>query len=140
MAEAARRRRGVFRSRSEARAAWQRREFFAKWDPRALDLYVEEGLRERADGQVELKCAPEVEATIFEASGGLDLFALAPAVTTPTLFLWASRGRFPRFLYADLAARMAHARIEDVPAGHLIPMERPDLVSESVLRFVREPV
>jgi pimeloyl-ACP methyl ester carboxylesterase len=124
----------------EARRAWASREFFAAWDPRALDLYAQEGLRDRADGQVELKCAPEVEATVFEASGAFDIFTLAPAVTAPTLFLWASRGDFPRDVHEALAQRMPHARVEAVEAGHLIPMERPDLVSEAVLRFARERV
>ncbi len=140
LAEGARRRRAVFGSRAEARAWWQGRDFFAAWDPRALDLYVDEGLRERADGKLELKCSPEVEAAIFGASGAFDVFELAPAVTAPTLFLWAARGSFPRPVHEALAERMPRARLEAVDAGHLIPMERPDLVAEAVLRFSDEPV
>ncbi len=139
LAEKSRRRRSVFASRAEAREAWLARDFFSAWDPRALDLYVEEGLRMRADGQVELKCAPEVEARIFEASGAFDLLALAPAVKAPVLVLWAARNSFPRFLHETLVKRMQRARLEDVDAGHLLPMERPELVSEAVLRFAKEP-
>jgi pimeloyl-ACP methyl ester carboxylesterase len=138
LAEKARRRRALFPSREEARASWSNRELFAAWDSRALDVYAREGLRERSDGQFELKCAPEVEATVFEASGAFDVFGLAPAVVAPTLFLWAARGNFPRALHEALAQRMQHARVEAVDAGHLAPMERPDLVAEAVLRFVRE--
>jgi len=139
LAEGARRRRAVFGSRAEARAHWSSRTFFDAWDPRAIDLFVQEGLRERPDGQVELKCAPEVEATVFEAGGAFDIFALAPAVTAPTLFLWASHGSFPRAMHEDLAQRMPHARVETVEAGHLAPMERSDLIAEAVLRFAHEP-
>ncbi len=139
LAEGARRRRSVFASRAEARAAWASRDFFAAWDPRALDLYVAEGLRSRDDGSVELKCAPEVEATVFDASGAFDVFALAPAVAAPTLLLWAARESFPRALHEALVARMQRARLEETDAGHLVPMERPDLVSEAVLRFAKEP-
>lgn len=139
LAEGARRRRAVFGSRAEARAAWASRGFFARWDPRALDLYVAEGLGDRDDGQVELKCAPQVEATIFEASGAFDVFELAPGVKAPTLFLWAARDSFPRMLHEALAARMPHARLVAVDSGHLVPMERPDLVVEAVLGFEGEP-
>jgi len=139
LAEKARRRRALFASREEARASWSTRDFFASWDPRALDLYVREGLRQRADGQVELKCAPDVEATVFDAGGAFDLFAMAPAVVAPTLILWAVGGSFPRALHEALAQRMRHARVEPLAAGHLAPMERPDLVAGAVLRFVREP-
>ena len=139
LAKGARRRRAVFASRAEARAAWEARDFFAAWDPRALDLYVEEGLRRREDGRFELKCEPDVEATVFDSSGAFDIFALAPAVTAPTLILWASRGNFPRLIYEALAGRMQRAHVEAVDAGHLIPMERPELVSEAALRFAKEP-
>jgi pimeloyl-ACP methyl ester carboxylesterase len=139
LAEGARRRRAIFASRAEAREAWESRDFFAAWDPRALDLYVEEGLRRREDGQFELKCEPEVEATVFESSGAFDIFALAPAVTAPTLILWASRRSFPRAIHEALAGRMQRAQIETLDVGHLIPMERPELVSEAALRFAKEP-
>lgn len=139
LAEGARRRRSVFASRADARESWLSRDFFAAWDPRALDLYVAEGLRSRDDGRVELKCAPEVEATVFEASGAFDVFALAPAVGIPVLLLWAARNSFPRALHEALVARLPRGRLEAADAGHLIPMERPELVSQAVLRFAREP-
>lgn len=139
LARRARRRRAVFGSRAEARAAWESRDFFSNWSSRALDLYLQEGLRERADGSVELKCPPDVEATVFEATGAFDVFALAPAVTAPTLLLRAERGSFPRSFHEALVRCMPHARIEPVEAGHLVPMEQPDRVADAVLRFVGEP-
>lgn len=136
--EGARKRRAIFASRDEARSRWQGRGFFAHWQPRALELYVEEGLRDRGDGTVELKCAPEVEAAVFSGSGGFDVFALAGGVRAPVLILWASRASFPRPVHEMLAARIADARIEDLDAGHLVTMENPALVSRAVLRFVDE--
>lgn len=132
LAEGARRRQQHFASREEARERWAGRSSFARFDPRALDLYAVHGLRERADGGVELKCPGEVEAAVFDA-GHLDVFALAPRVEAPTLFLWARDGSFPRRTYETLAASMPSARVEDLDAGHLAPMERPDLVTAAVL-------
>jgi pimeloyl-ACP methyl ester carboxylesterase len=33
---------------------------------------------------------------------------------------------------------MASARVESLAAGHLAPMERPDLVADAILRFADE--
>ncbi len=134
LVDGARKRRSDWPSRQEARAWYAERELFAGWRPEALDLYVLDGLRERADGSVELKCAGEVEAAVFGASAGFDLFARVRGAPTPTRILWAARGSFPRPLQEELAASLGDARVEPVDAGHLVPMERPDLVEAAVRR------
>lgn len=134
LADGARRRAHLFASREEARARWARRAIFAEWDPRALDLYAVHGLRERPDGRVELKCPGEVEAAIFE-SASIDVHEWARGVRSPTLFLWAKRGNFSRATHRELAESMPAGRVEDLDAGHLVPMERPDLVVDAVERF-----
>jgi len=138
LAGAARERQQVRASRQEARRTWAGRKFFANWDPRVLDLYVAEGLRDRPDGQVELKCPGEVEASIFEQGGTVDSLAAARDLEVPALLLWARDGDFPRAFYESVAAAMRQGRVEDVAAGHLLVMERPDLVAAAALRFVRE--
>ena len=50
----------------------------AKSSARALDLYVGEALRDREDGDVELKCAGEVEAV----GPGVSEFAVGDAVVS----------------------------------------------------------
>jgi pimeloyl-ACP methyl ester carboxylesterase len=138
LSERAGRRREIFGSREEAGATWAEKPLFAGWDPRAFALYLAEGLRDRPDGQVELKCAAAVESAIFGNAGGLDAWAVAARVATPTLLLWAERGDFPRSVFESVASRMADARIRDVPTGHLVPMERPELVAELALAFAAE--
>jgi pimeloyl-ACP methyl ester carboxylesterase len=134
LVEGARRRRSVWRSRGEARAHFARRSLFQGWLPAALDLYVEHGLRERADGQVELKCPGAVEAAIFGASGTIEVEELARrAAPVPADVLWARHGDFPRAVYERVFAAMPHARLVDAEAGHLIPMERPELVVREVV-------
>ncbi len=135
LAAGARRRRQHWPSREAARRYFVSRSFFDAWTPRALDLYVEYGLLDSEHG-VSLACPGEVEASIFEANGTLDLFALAPQISVPATFLWATRGDFPRPLYEALASKMKSARVEDASAGHLIVMEEPNLVVEVALRMV----
>jgi pimeloyl-ACP methyl ester carboxylesterase len=138
LASAARDRNPVFPSREEAQRAWAEKRFFSAWRPEALALYAAEGLRDRADGRVELKCPGEVEAWIFEAGGGRDVVEVARGMSTPAIFLWATRGDFARPAYERVASVMKRARVEDADAGHLVPMERPDLVVEAALRFAAE--
>jgi pimeloyl-ACP methyl ester carboxylesterase len=135
MVDRARKRREVFESREDARESWRDKEMFSRWTPRAFELYLAEGLADRPDGRVELKCPAAVEAAIFAAGPDFDPWEVATRVKTPALMLWAERGDFPRRVYEEVASRMADARVRDVAAGHLVPMERPELVVEAVLDF-----
>jgi pimeloyl-ACP methyl ester carboxylesterase len=135
MVERATKRRHEWASRAEARAFFAGRELFERFEPRALDLYVLDGLRERRDGSVELKCPGAVEAAVFASGEDVDADALARGVATPALWLWATQGSFARERHEALAASMPGARLEPLAAGHLAPMERPDLVADAILRF-----
>lgn len=128
LATAARRRQSRFPSRAAAREAWRRKDFFADWDEEAFEGYLDCGLRECADGNIALACAPEVEAALFESAHSLDLQAVASQVRAPALLLWAERGSFSLDFYRQMAACMSQARVETIAAGHLVPMEQPQLV------------
>ena len=132
MASRARKRRRVFASRQEVRQALGSKALFANFNANAFEDYVQHGFRDRSDGQVELKCSPETEATVFETGGSLDLFALAPQVEIPVVVQWAQQGNFSRGAYERLVAPIQDALVETVPAGHLVPMERPDLVAARI--------
>jgi pimeloyl-ACP methyl ester carboxylesterase len=136
-AEGARKRRAVWPSREAAREKWADKELFEGWDPRVFDLYLAEGLHDRPDGQVELACPPEIEAAIFDANGSLDVLEVASKVRVPALILWARAGNFPYSHFESLAAQMSASELRVADAGHLVPMENPELVVREVLRFVQ---
>lgn len=135
LAEGARRRRTDWGSRAEAREKWGRRSVFAAWQPEVLDLYALDGLRERADGSVTLKCPSAVEAAIFERGRELDVLAIAEGHPTPTLWLRAAQGNFPSDWCRTLTSRMRACELVDLDAGHLVVMEQPELVAREALRF-----
>lgn len=132
--EGARKRRHEWPSREEARSWFAERSLFADWQPEALDLYVLDGLRP-CPGGVVLKCSGEAEATVFESGGRTDPMAWARASPAPCRVLWASGGNFPRAVHEALAAEMSAGEVVTVDAGHLVPMERPDLVVAEIRRF-----
>lgn len=83
MGDAARRRRPVFASSSEVLARYASRPPFNQVRAGFLAAYVENGFAEQPDGSVRLKCAPEVEATVFENGRAAKLSAVQH-VATPT--------------------------------------------------------
>lgn len=133
LVEGARKRRSLWASRDEARAHFAEKSLFRNWLPEAIDLYVDHGLHVRADGQLELKCPGEVEAAIFGSSKTVDVADLARrAGAVPTTVLWAEDGDFSRAVYERVFGPMPNVEIRDVACGHLVPMERPDLVVAAI--------
>ena len=74
-ADIARKRTHVFASRDALRERWREKGTFADWDPRALELYLAHGFRDRPDGQIELKCPGAVEAAVYESGRRFDAWA-----------------------------------------------------------------
>lgn len=137
LAAATRKRRDRFPSAAAAYAHCRSRALYADFTPEALALYVGLGMREHADGTLELKCRREVEAAIFDNGGTLDLMPRIASLSAELLILHAARSGFSRPYYEELARRAPRARVESVDAGHLFPMDEPALVIDAVERFMR---
>lgn len=132
LAEATRRRRDRFPSREAAWEHCRTRGLFADFTPEALALYVEEGMRETAEGGVALKCHREVEAAIFDggarsggggATGRIEGLA---DVAAEVLLVHAARGNFSLPYYRTIAAELPRGRVESHDLAHLFPLEQPD--------------
>ncbi len=123
----------IWESRDAARSAWQDKPLFAPWDKRAFDLYLNEGMKDLPDGQVELKCHPTVEANIFATTGSFGLFDYAPMVEIPVELVHAKRGFFSPEFYAAIAKVFPNCRLSSIDAGHMLPLEAPDQVTQFVL-------
>ena len=108
---------------------------FAGWSDQAFDLYLAECLRPAADGGVELKCAPSIEAHVFVATDNMKVLDYAPAVEIPVLFVHASRGLFPAEFCRRVAGLFPSCRYEEIEGGHLLPLEAPEAVVEHLLAF-----
>ncbi|MEM7002778.1 MAG: alpha/beta hydrolase [Pseudomonadota bacterium] len=126
-------RKSVWASRQAARDAWREKPLFAPWEDAAFDLYLSEGMRDRADGQVELKCSPSVEAHIFASTGSLGLLEYAPEVRIPVRLVRAAAGHFSAEFYTHVAAIFPDCVLSELQAGHMLPFEVPDQVARLVL-------
>ena len=140
MARGALRRRREFPSRSAAAEAYRGRGAFRTWTDEQLEDYVAAGFRNRADGAVELACTPEWEVSNY-LNQGHDSWAAFHASTCPIRILRAeidSPGRLDARLHE--LTRSGRIRVETVPGTtHFLPMERPDLVRQTLRDVVELP-
>jgi len=137
MSEGARRRRQVFASTDEAYGQYRTRSLFERWPEEMLRLYAEAGTYVREDGQVQLKCPPAVEATIFAHSGDLDTWERLADISAPTLVMLGGQTEgFLKMVAEGAAERLPQGRLHTFPdLGHLGPMEDPEAVAAALIDF-----
>lgn len=131
--DGAMRRRADFANRAEVLAAYSGRGAFRSWRPEQLADYVEGGFREADGGGVTLACAPAWEASNFRMHN-YDAFAAFRASRCRIRILKAENASTARFgeHETELLAT-GRIAIREVPGTtHFLPMERPDLVVETL--------
>ncbi len=140
LAKGARQRRAVRPSRQEMFEAYRTRPMFERWREDILRTYVDEGAADRDDGQVELKCPPEVEAQFFEAIIDVDAWPHLAEFTMPTLVLWGAESHLITRGFADqLDEALPNAETVFVGgATHFLPQERPDEVARLMEQFLSD--
>jgi len=128
-------RRDVFPDREAVIAAYRGRGAFKSWPDETLRDYVAGGVRDRADGQVELSCSPAWEASNFSAMAN-NIWSLAGRVRAPMTILRAEHGSTCRIGDGRLFLRRnAGSSVTTVAgASHFLPMERPERVREALTR------
>jgi pimeloyl-ACP methyl ester carboxylesterase len=136
----ARRRRAVWTSRDEAFASYAAKPPLDVLDSDALRAYVDYGLRDRADGQVELKCRPEDEAAVYAMGVANGVYQRLGEVLCSTLVVCGEHtDAIPPKLGEMIVERLPHGRLEIMPrVGHFGPMQDPDATVESMLRFAAD--
>lgn len=138
------RRRNAWTSWQQMFDAFKTRHPYALWRTEVLEDYCRYGLVPAASGQgFELACPPAIEASIYMAHAGRDIYALAARVQVPVTVLRAKqREPGPRDLtdfaasptWEGVARTFANGR--DVPLPHLthfIPMQDPELTARFIV-------
>ncbi len=135
---AARKRRNVWPSREAMFASLRGRMPFETWEEEFVRLYVEHGVADRPDGQVELLCPGEIEAQVYANAPLSDGFGFLERLAVPVLVI---RGElspgFGEREAAEAIRRLPAGTLRTVArAGHFVPMERPAEVSDAVAAFL----
>lgn len=135
------RRRDSFSSFEEAAASFATKPPFSNVHPAALEAYVRDGFEQLADGTVRLKCRPADEARVYAYANSHRAYTRFGDLTCPVTLAGGSESEFiGRDVLEALALRLRHGRIEVIEGvGHFGPLERPDLVADSVIRAFDTP-
>ena len=137
LAIGARRRRATWPSIDAAYDSYAARAPLGALDPEALRVYVEGGLRPRADGSWELKCAPETEAATYANTVAHGLWSRLGDITARVHVVCGEMtdAIVPRFA-ERIAARIPRDSLEVMAnVGHFGPLEDPDAGVASMLAF-----
>jgi pimeloyl-ACP methyl ester carboxylesterase len=134
----ARRRRATFASYEAAIENYAAKPPLGAFAPAALDAYVRYGFAPGDDGEVHLKCRPEIEAGTFETGGLHDTWDVLPEIHTPVLVLCGAPAEMqPSMIARQVADRLPNSRyLERSDLDHFGPMVRPDVVADLVADFL----
>ncbi len=134
LAARAARRRDVFDSTDEMEQSYHGRGVFSRWPDAILHDYVAGGAVLRADGRVQLACAPRIESENF-ASTPTGIYRLARRLTCPVTLI---HGLGPGSTCRPAEAQAFVQRKPDTHVvalkhiGHFLPMQRPQIVREEI--------
>lgn len=130
------RRQRLFADAETMFAVYRQKPIFARLDDDALRTYVDALARPRAGGGIELAYAPEWEAHIY-ATSPHDLWASLPLIHCPPLVIYGCESdTFLSQTLVEMKQILPAATYCGIPeAGHLVPLERPRRVAESILAF-----
>lgn len=136
LARRAERRRNVFPSFDVAFDAYRGRGIFASWPDDIVADYLHGGLVDRGDGSLRLACAPAWEAAIFRGAPH-DTAPFAAQVACPITIVVGNRNSSTAKQQLDVIRKLRpDTRIVTVDgASHFLPMERPEIVREELLRL-----
>jgi pimeloyl-ACP methyl ester carboxylesterase len=111
---------------------------FDTWRKDILRDYCRFGTRPTPEGKRELKCAPEVEAKLYETARDFDGLGRILRCTAPLLIMFGALGdSLGASLSAKVAQQLGNGRVIDVAdAGHFIPMEKPEYVATQASEFL----
>ncbi|HZU76834.1 MAG TPA: alpha/beta hydrolase [Dehalococcoidia bacterium] len=140
IAERIARRRSRWPSRAEMFASLRNRAPYDTWTDGSLRAFVEHGTAELADGTVELKCPPAIEARMYGAGSATPLDE-ALRITDSSLRIIRAElsDRVPQPA-VDAACRLARDCRAVIMPGvtHFAPMEQPEAVARLCLELLAE--
>lgn len=131
-------RRSRWASHAEAFTHLRSKRVFARLSDEALWAYIQGGLQENADGQVELRFPPAWEARIYSLAP-TDIWELLPQLSQPTLAIRASESDtlLPE-AWQLWQKTQPHATFIELPeSDHLLPLSHPNQIAQLIFDFDR---
>ena len=133
-----RKRRQTFTTRAEAAANFSSKPPMSRFDPRAIDLYLETGWKRGFDGHIHLTCPREVEAEVYTQAICHDAWNRMDRLKARSLLVAGGRtDAFSLEHIAQLAARSPMTQAASAEGlGHFGPFEAPGQVARMAEAFL----
>lgn len=129
---AARARRPTFPSIGEALERYAARPPLGLFRADVLSDYVQHGFRKTPTGEIELKCAPDSEATTFSNAGKIRLASLTEIELDISVAM-SGDGGLPAQLATEVATHLPNGRLLEFPTiTHFGPLQDPVIVAEAM--------
>jgi lipase len=117
------------------------RPLFARWDDEMIKLYIRYGMVEGETGGLQLTCSPLKEASLFMGGMRYDPWPLLSEISCPVLVIEGELSENRDYIDLKTAASLfphgTHRIMKG--AGHLIPMEQPGTIIETIGAFFGSP-
>ena len=129
---AARVRRATFPSHGHALERYAARPPLGLFRADVLHDYVHHGFRETEQGEIELKCAPDSEASTFSNAGKIRLSSL-DEIELDVAVAVSGDGGLPAQLAAKVAQQLPNGRLLEFPTvTHFGPLQDPVIVADAM--------
>ena len=134
---ASQRRRQHWPDREAVRSHFAGKTAFARWDPAALEAYVQAGFVER-NGRVELAFDREIETRIYNTlPHNLESMLRRHPLQCPMGFIAGTQSVEMRQGGSQAAHRLAGPYFQHIEGSHLFPLERPAETAQRVLDLLQ---
>ena len=99
-----------------------------KTDPHRADPFREDLLR----------CRPEVTISDFEACDRFDVVDQISAINSPVLVVTAEEDKLTPPKFGEVLEKQIKSatRVHIIDAGHIVPVEKPDEVNKTIIKFL----
>ena len=138
LAVGARRRRSIWSDREEIQNSYGSRKPLDALEPSVLRAYIQWGFVDRDDGQVELACNPETEATIFgsrERYGPLSTFERLSEVKAETHILAGTQTDLGK-VWFEQQAKEINTEVNWIEGGHFFFFEDLERSCSLICEFI----
>jgi pimeloyl-ACP methyl ester carboxylesterase len=134
-----RKRKQAWASLEEARAHFQSKKMFARWDARVLDDYLAHGTQQapasdaRHAGLRVLSFDRDIETAIYNTlPHQMEALLQQHPLRCPAAFIGGTHSLEIRQVGMDLTRRITHGRLMMLDGSHLFPMEQPEATAATM--------
>ena len=121
-----RQRRNVWASQAEARAHFQSKKIFARWDPEVLHDYVEHGTQDDDQGRRVLSFERDIETALYNTvPDNMERLLKRHPLKCPAAYIGGLHSVEMRQVGMALTQKVTKGRITMLDGSHLFPMEQP---------------